>query len=200
MKMKAPLIVLCALLLVVASVMGTLAFLTSTTDVVKNTFTVGNVAIDLDEAKVDVYGDKKDGEKRVKENTYKLIPGHEYIKDPTIHVKAGSEVCYLFVSVSNDIAAIEATGDTTIAKQMENNRWKELTGETGVYYLEATFDAREKKEDIDVPVFATFTIAQNATLPEDTTDVTVEITAYAIQADGFDSASEAWAAAKAELG
>ena len=41
----------CAVLLVVASVFGTVAYMTSK-DQVKNTFTVGKVAINLDEAKV----------------------------------------------------------------------------------------------------------------------------------------------------
>ena len=43
---KALVLLLCAILLVVGSVMGTLAYLTSQ-DQVTNTFTVGNVEIDL---------------------------------------------------------------------------------------------------------------------------------------------------------
>ena len=57
------------MLLVAASVMGTMAYLTSK-DEVKNTFTVGNIKINLDEAKVDQMGDPIQGEKRVKENSY----------------------------------------------------------------------------------------------------------------------------------
>ena len=49
-KSKALLLTLCAVLLVAASVMGTMAYLTST-DKVENTFTVGNVKITLDEAR-----------------------------------------------------------------------------------------------------------------------------------------------------
>ena len=49
---KAMLMTLCAIILVVATVFGTMAYLTST-DEVNNTFTVGNVKITLDEAKVD---------------------------------------------------------------------------------------------------------------------------------------------------
>ena len=52
---KALLLTICAVLLVAASVMGTMAYLTST-DKVQNTFTVGKVAIKLDEAKVDANG------------------------------------------------------------------------------------------------------------------------------------------------
>ncbi len=54
-KTKALMLVLCAVLLVTASVLGTMAYLTSTDQVV-NTFTVGKVAITLDEAKVNADG------------------------------------------------------------------------------------------------------------------------------------------------
>ncbi len=54
-KFKALLVVACALLLVAASVFGTMAYLTST-DTVTNTFTVGSVAIKLDEADVKLDG------------------------------------------------------------------------------------------------------------------------------------------------
>ncbi|MBQ3062404.1 MAG: hypothetical protein IJD03_01960, partial [Clostridia bacterium] len=93
---KALLMTLCAVMLVAASVMGTMAYLTSTTGVVTNTFTVGKVGITLDEAKVTEYG-VKDGDTRVMANTYKLVPGHTYVKDPTVHVAADSEESYLFV-------------------------------------------------------------------------------------------------------
>ena len=78
-KTKALLMSLCAVLLVAASVLGTMAYLTDSKDV-KNTFTVGNVAIKLDEAKVDENGTQvvdKDGNPvaRVTENEYKLLPG-----------------------------------------------------------------------------------------------------------------------------
>ena len=80
----------CAVLLVCISVGATVAYLTST-DSVTNTFTVGKVAITLDEAQVTEYGVAVEGADRVKTNTYKLIPGHEYKKDPTVHFAAGSE-------------------------------------------------------------------------------------------------------------
>lgn len=68
-----------ALALVTASVMGTMAYLQSS-DSVNNTFTVGNVKITLDEAKTNDNGDGTEvaGAKRVKTNTYKLMPGHTY--------------------------------------------------------------------------------------------------------------------------
>lgn len=98
---KALLTLACALLLVAASVMGTLAYLTST-DEVKNTFSVGKVAIKLDEAKVGTDGKALTGNdaQRVKENGYKLMPGHLYDKDPTVTVLAGSEESYIKMVVT----------------------------------------------------------------------------------------------------
>lgn len=105
-KSKALLMTLCAVLLVAASVLGTMAYLTST-DEVENTFTVGNVKIALDEAKVTTDGKPVEGAARVTENSYKLMPGHTYVKDPTVTVKAPSVDSYVRMKVTfNNAAAI----------------------------------------------------------------------------------------------
>ncbi|MGN1113263.1 MAG: SipW-dependent-type signal peptide-containing protein [Acutalibacteraceae bacterium] len=114
-KTKALLISVCAVLLIAALGFTTLAYLTDNANVT-NTFTVGNVQIDLDEALVDEYGNplkKADDDStskvtlgeatRVSENNeYKLVPNHTYSKDPTVTVKASSEDCYvrLFVTMT----------------------------------------------------------------------------------------------------
>ena len=72
-------LLLCAVLLVVGSVAGTLAYLADTDDVV-NTFTVGKVDIKLDEKNTD--GKDADGNpnnaERDQANEYKLLP-NEYL-------------------------------------------------------------------------------------------------------------------------
>lgn len=98
-KTKALLMSLCAVVLVVASVLGTMAYLTDTKSV-NNTFTVGNVSIDLDEALVNADGTVVEGADRVKTNDYKLLPGHEYTKDPTVTVKSGSVDSYVRMKVT----------------------------------------------------------------------------------------------------
>ena len=103
-KTKALLMSLCAVLLVAASVLGTMAYLTDSEEV-NNTFTVGNVAIKLDEAKVDENGTQvvdKDGNPvaRVTENEYKLLPGHTYVKDPTVTVLTPSVASYVRMKVT----------------------------------------------------------------------------------------------------
>ena len=98
-KSKALLLTLCAVLLVAASVLGTMAYLTST-DTVTNTFTVGKVEIKLDEAKVNADGIPVEGADRVTANSYKLMPGTTYTKDPTVTVEEGSDLSYVRMKVT----------------------------------------------------------------------------------------------------
>lgn len=190
-RSKALLLALCAVVLVVATVFGTMAYLTST-DEVKNTFTVGNVAITLDETDVD---DSTSNTERDKANSYKLLPGHKYTKDPIIHVGATSEDCYLFVKVDNQIADIEAT-DATVASQMDEKGWVTVDGAPGVYVYTQNSAPAVVEGGRDVTVFDNFTISgnvDNARLAA-YKNKTITVTAYAIQADGFATAEDAWEA------
>jgi len=98
---KVLLMLCCALALVGVSIGATLAYLTDT-ESVTNTFTVGNVSIDLNETDVDGDGTKKNG--------YHLVPGQTYTKDPTVTIKANSEPSFvrMFVTVQdyNDLLTI----------------------------------------------------------------------------------------------
>lgn len=98
-RTKALLLTVCAVLLVAATVFTTVAYLKST-DAVTNTFTVGKVAITLDEAKVDSNGKAVEPAERVKANEYHLLPGHTYTKDPTVTVKKGSDESYVRMKVT----------------------------------------------------------------------------------------------------
>lgn len=195
--MKKKLMSVLAIVLVIAmSVAGTYAYLTSQ-DSVTNTFTVGNVAITLDEAKANTDGSPVAGADRVKANTYKLLPGHTYTKDPIIHVDAASENCYLFVKVENEIAAIE--GANNVASQMTANGWVAVEGETGVYAYTVNNALTAVEAGANVNVFGTLTIADTVTntVLAGYADKTITVTAYAIQADGFDgkTAADIWTAA-----
>ncbi len=187
-KTKALALALCAVLLVATTVFVTVAYLTST-DEVKNTFTVGNVKITLDEAKVKTDG-TVDGTDRVKENEYKLIPGHTYTKDPIVHIDADSEDCWVFVKVVNEIAAIEDV--TTVADQMTAKGWTEVIGAENVYAYNTKASA-----GADLEVFETFKVKGSETADTllDYENKSIVVTAYAVQADGFDTAAAAWTAA-----
>lgn len=191
--MKKKLMTVLALVLVIAlSVAGTYAYLTSTAKV-ENTFTVGSVAITMDEAKVDAYGDEVDPAERTDKNTYKLIPGHTYTKDPTIHFAAGSEASWLFVKVENGIANIEAAGDTTIKAQLAKNGWTQLSEGSNIYYKQAGANNGVNATVVNYPVFGSFKIADKANT-SDYANAKITVTAYAVQADGFDTANAAWTA------
>ena len=198
---KVLLAVCCAALLVCVTIGATVAYLTSK-DTVTNTFTVGNVKITLDEAKVNTDGTVIANADRVKANTYKLLPGHTYTKDPTVHVAAGSEDCWLFVKVDNGISAIE--DNTTVAAQMDANGWTLVTDTDNIYAYKNIVSA-----EANVKVFDSFKIKGTVVYEPETTvdlasgkqylqnyaDAKITVTAYAIQADGFATAKAAWDAA-----
>ena len=192
-KCKALLLALCAVSLVTASVLGTMAYLTST-DNVENTFTVGSVAITMDETDVDNSSPDKN---RDQANSYKLLPGQTYTKDPIIHVDPKSEECFLFVKVENGIAAIEAN-DNTVASQMTKKGWKLVEG--NVYVYVGTENGASApvavKANATIPVFEKIKIADSVsgTQLADYKGKTITVTAYAVQKAGFENmaAADIW--------
>ena len=208
-RSKALLLTLCAVLLVAATIFGTMAYLTST-DTVTNTFTVGKVNIKLDEAKANSDGSLVANADRVKANSYKLLPGHTYNKDPMVTVLSGSESSYVKMTVTfskaKELDAIfkpDGANLTSIFNGYNASNWtykgntKDATANTRTYEfwykeavaatstdvaLDALFDS------ITVP--GTITGAQLATIE----GMTITVNAYAIQADGFADAAAAWAA------
>lgn len=128
---KALLLSLCAVLLVAATVFGTLAYLTDT-ETVTNTFTVGSVGLKLDEADVNEKGqplknnavvDNVDDADRWQPTTgddeqkYHLLPGQTYTKDPTVTVDAGSEESYVRMMVTVSFA--NALTDAELATNLD---------------------------------------------------------------------------------
>lgn len=213
---KVLMLVLCAILLVAGSVMGTLAYLTSQ-DEVTNTFTVGKVEITLDEADVDENGQYvTNHDNRVKANDYHLLPGMTYIKDPTVTVKQPSELAYIrmLVKVTNivnlkAVFADESYYGTEGVFLLQNlvDGWDPTlwvyegytpSGNDGTYEFRyfAPVDAKSGDLVLD-DLFETITIPG-----EDVTSdniayldyVEINVVAQAIQAAGFADEDAAWAA------
>ena len=93
--MKKRIITICLVAALLATCFaGTYAYLTDT-KAVKNTFTTGNVYITLTET---------GAENGL--NSYHLIPGKSYTKDPTITLNAGSENAYVAAKVTISGAAL----------------------------------------------------------------------------------------------
>lgn len=149
--LKPMLIAMAVVLLLGCVTGGTLAWLTSTTEAVTNTFTVGDINITLDETTSD----------------YKMIPGYTIAKDPKVTVLANSEKCYLFVKVTKS-----TNFDSYMTYQMADG-WQEVTAGSGVYWrtVETSTSAQEFPvlKGNQVSVLGTVTKAQmqtaNATAP-----------------------------------
>lgn len=221
-KGKILLVSLCAALLVSAGAVGTLAFFSDTETVTNTFSVGDiDITLDEKAVNPDGTPDTATSN-RVQENDYHLLPSHKYDKDPTVHIQPKSEDCYVFVKVENDLSSIECdkkigatnpclhTGEnkcSTIAEQMTVNGWKAL-GNTGVFVLtdEQGNPAIVEKSDAEqnFKVFDNFWIdgdIDNAELAEyetmkdeqgNPTENLIKVTAYAVQADGFDSAQQAW--------
>lgn len=173
---KAFVVMLALVLALGCAVGGTIAWLTAQTPDVKNTFTYGNINIELTETTG---------------TEYKIIPGQDIPKDPKVTVKANSETCYLFVKV-------EATGDFANGKvaysvDTTEGNWTALTGVPGVYWREV--ENSTANQDFYVLAGNKVTVSENLTKGEieNLTGPTLAFTAYAIQKEGTGTAAEAWA-------
>lgn len=109
-KKKLIAIVTAAVLVICCAVAGTLAWLTSTSDPVVNTFTPSDIDVTLVETKTN----------------FQMVPGYTIEKDPKVTVKAGSEDCYLFIKVEKS-----AVLDDYIAYAIAAG-WEQLKDEQGV--------------------------------------------------------------------
>ena len=188
------LILVLALALIVGVAVGaTFAWLTAETDPVVNTFTYGDINIELEETTG---------------NTYKIIPGVDIKKYPKVTVKAGSEACWLFVKVEEENWPALTYGEgSNVARKVDYDiadGWTKGDG-TGipanVYYREVS------AADADAEFYV---LKGNAAYPNGVITVSdtltkidingmtatpkLSITAYAIQKDGMTDAAAAWAA------
>jgi len=184
MKKKVLALAAAVAILAIATVGASLAWFTDTAEAA-NTFTVGNVSIALDEAKVDEFGKKLTGgqAERVSSNSYPIVPGDVLDKDPTVTVNAGSAACYVFVRVDNQLSPY-ATLDI-------DKDWVPMDGDNypGLYRYKVVVSGADQGPVKLPPVFEHVTI-QGKGLSNETLKTLknkkVAVTAFAIQADNID--------------
>lgn len=124
--LKPMLIAMAVVLLLGCVTGGTLAWLTSTTGPVTNTFTTSDIDITLEETGAT---DNK--------ASFKMIPGWTITKDPKVTVVEGSEDCWLFVKVEKS-----ANFDSFMEYDMAEG-WTQLQDASnndvpGVFYRQIT--------------------------------------------------------------
>ncbi len=124
MNKKSVAVLLAVLLVVGVAIGGTMAWLTSTPEPVKNVFTTGDVKLDLTETDT---VDDADGNKT---KDFQMIPGWTIEKDPKVTVQAISEACYVFVKAEKS-----SNFDEYMTYEIAEG-WTELAENTGVYYKE----------------------------------------------------------------
>lgn len=179
---KKVLSIVAVVLVLCCAIGGTLAWLTDKTDPVVNTFTVGDINIDLTESK---------------NLNLKMVPGNTISKDPKVTVQAGSEKCWLFVKVDKSDNYSNFLDDYKMAAG-----WTALTDEEGVYYQVVDASTANQVFEVllnnQVTVKGTVTKAQMEGIKNNTTAApTLTFTAYAVQFDNVATATDAWAKANA---
>jgi len=146
---KTAALILSVSLLLGATLGGTLAWLTDTTEEVTNTFTVSNVELELKETT----------------EVYKMIPGWTIEKDPLVTVKEGSEDCWVFLEVTKT-----ADLDNYIRYAIDSNNWTKLDIATeknvAIYYC----FAKDITADRNIKVLAGGSYTYNNATPDDETD------------------------------
>ncbi|MBR5560620.1 MAG: SipW-dependent-type signal peptide-containing protein [Clostridia bacterium] len=181
--------VLCLVLVAGLSIAGTIAWLQDTSDTLTNTFTVGNINIELAETDT-----KLDADDSALTNSYKMVPGNEIAKDPEVTVKAGSEASYVFVKL---VKSTDPAFDSYLEYEIAEG-WKELTEGSGVYYREQAALTADGADDAKYAVLKDNKVTVKETVTKEMMDSltdklpTLTITAYAIQKDNIASASAAW--------
>lgn len=221
MKKKTLMTILCICLIVTASVMATLAYLTDR-DSVTNTFTVGDVQIKLDETVVNTNGEPVDkegnplkpGQTPIREeegNEYHLIPGQTYVKDPMITVKKGSEESYVRMMVTiNCIKELDAIFAPDGAKLIsifngyKENIWvyetetRNAADNTITYEFRYAKPVKAGKDSAVVmePLFESITVPGQLTKEQLKTieDLEIVVEGHAIQTATFADEDAAWAA------
>lgn len=173
MKKKILITVTAVALVLCFVVGGTLAWLVDKTDPVVNTFTYGDINIELKETTTN----------------YKMVPGEDIAKDPKVTVKAKSEDCWLFVKVEKS-----EKYDTFLTHAIAEG-WIPLEDEVGVYYREVTNSTSDQSFAVlkDNKVTVNETVTKEMLTASDFTNPTLTFTAYAIQKASFDTAAAAWA-------
>lgn len=186
---------LAVVLLIGIGVGGTLAWLKATTDPVTNTFTVGDIAIDLKEHDLQADGTLDYNKEVTSEDTYKIVPGDTQPKDPFVRFTKDSEPCWLFVKVEEKNNTVGASDKKYVTYSVDTSEWNALAGETGVYYKELE-SLTTANTTYSILASNQVSYSQNLTKADlnavGTNKPQLIFTAYAVQLEAAANATAAW--------
>ena len=178
-------LILTVVLILGGVVGGTVAWLIANPDPVVNTFTYGDINIDLEETDTNL-----DEDDDPNTNEYEMMPGQEIVKDPKITVKAGSESNWLFVKLEKS-ENFDDFMEYTVA-----DGWMPLEGTENVYFrLVMEDDVKDADAAFEVIKDNKVTVREDVTKEmlnaldpegEDANYPTLTVSAYAVQYVGFE--------------
>lgn len=198
MKKRTVAILLALVLVVGAAIGGTVAWLVDQTGAVTNTFTIGDVEIDLTETGA-----------TNNQKGYDVVPGDVEEKDPTVTVDAKSVKCYLFISVTEQNNSITVGENTVnpIVKWAIADGWEEYTVEgapTGTTYYYKVVDDTDADQRFPILKDNTVTIDENVTKEMvaaiDTNLPKLIFDSAAVQFDNVTDVNAAWAQVSSSFG
>lgn len=170
-----------ALVAIVAG--GTLAYFTDTTETAENVFTVGNVKIELTEPNWTSSGS---------EDAPEVYPGEALKKDPTV-TNIGANPCFVRVKVEG-LDCLGDAGDITYETGYVTGAlgtgW--VLHEDGYFYYTEPLCVKDTEgeswneglDDVTTPLFEQIRIPTGLTNGDGTAEFSVDVTAYAVQAQG----------------
>lgn len=197
------LIVSMMLVVAMASIGGTVAWLAAKTTTVTNTFTAGDITLDLKEHDYIASSNSLSETVTVtEEDDYKIVPGLNLPKDPFVTVGAKSEACWLFVKIEKEnwLSAMTYAVDTAVQPNTTDDAktWTRVPNVAEeVYYIKvnATSTATDynilKGEQIVVP-----STISKTTLNNHSGKPVLKFTAYAVQQTAITDVNEAWTQAQ----
>lgn len=140
--------VLAAALCVGIGIGGTLAWLTAESGEVTNTFTVGDINIDLKEHVYTKSTNSLSETEITTQTTYEFVPGKTLPKDPFVTVKADSEACWLFITVNEANNTATGLSGKIINWTVDAGVWTKLDGYENVWYKQLNATATDKPYNI----------------------------------------------------
>ena len=200
MKKKTIALIIAMCLLIGGAIGGVVAWLIDTTDTVTNTFSVGDINIEISETGMS--GLTKD---------FHYVPGKKIDKEPKVTVKADSENAYVFLKVvveNNEVSGISvinwaiADGWKYIVSGVETDATGVDFTKNGTYYFYRNYTTVATDTDYRVLAGGTYgQVTVNSNVTKAMVDATLEATApalkfaaAAVQSENIGGLAEAWAA------